>query len=143
MIFNSTSENETEQIASQVAKTLSFGDVLLLNGNLGVGKSVFARGLIRGMLNDPTHIIPSPTFSLVQTYDYDGGQIWHFDLYRLTDPDDILEIGWEEALSSGIVLVEWPERLGPWAPKNSIIVTIQPTENNPAHRLIDVRNQNE
>jgi len=116
----SHSEKETADFAARVAKILAPGTVLLLSGPLGAGKSVFARALIRALAGDPTLEVPSPTFTLVQTYDTPKGPIWHFDLYRLESPEEIFEIGWDEALSAGgIVLAEWPERLGAFVPPHA------------------------
>jgi tRNA threonylcarbamoyladenosine biosynthesis protein TsaE len=64
--------------------------------------------------------VPSPTFTLVQVYDADGDEIWHADLYRLTHPDEVLELGLEDALADAICLIEWPDRLGPYAPKGAL-----------------------
>ncbi len=111
MEFFSHSEEETIGLAGTVAKTLRSGDVLLLEGDLGAGKSVFARALIRALSGEPELEVPSPTFTLVQTYDTRAGAVWHFDLYRIKDSNEIWELGWEDALDGGIVLVEWPSRL--------------------------------
>jgi tRNA threonylcarbamoyladenosine biosynthesis protein TsaE len=108
----STTEADTEAMARTLAATLRAGDVLFLRGPLGMGKSVFARALIRTLCADPDMEVPSPTFTLVQTYDTPLAPLWHFDLYRLEDPDEIWELGWEDARSGPIILVEWPERLG-------------------------------
>lgn len=114
----SNSEDETAQHAQNLAPTLRPGDVLCLHGNLGMGKSVFARALIRALTGNPEQDVPSPTFTLVQTYDSPSGEIWHFDLYRLKDPEEVYELGWEDALSGAISIIEWPERLGPLLPEN-------------------------
>ena len=106
------SEEETAQRAADLAPHLQAGTVLCLHGDLGMGKSVFARALIRALTEKPALEVPSPTFTLVQTYDYPAGEIWHFDLYRLKDPDEVYELGWEEALVGAISIIEWPERLG-------------------------------
>lgn len=116
----SHSEKETADFAARVAETLAPGTVLLLSGPLGAGKSVFARALIRALAHDPALEVPSPTFTLVQTYDTPRGSVWHFDLYRLESSEEIFEIGWDEALSAGgIVLAEWPERLGTFVPPHA------------------------
>lgn len=118
------SESETAALAAEIARDLSSGDVLFLRGNLGAGKSVFARALVRALCGDNGLEVPSPTFTLVQTYETDKGPLWHFDLYRLKDPDEIYETGWEEALTEGIVVVEWPERLGGLAPRSYTDISI-------------------
>lgn len=125
----SRSEEDTILYAGDLAKDIKRGDIFLLSGDLGAGKSVLARALIRNLTADPDMNVPSPTFTLVQTYDTPQATIWHFDLYRLEEPEDVYELGWEDALSGGIVLVEWPERLGPLTPKQArtITITIDPT----------------
>ena len=105
------SEEALCDFARAIAQNSNSGDIYLLQGDLGAGKSTFSRAFIR-YLSGSDIDVPSPTFTLVQQYDTDKGLIWHFDLYRLEDSDEIYEIGWEEALSDGILLVEWPERLG-------------------------------
>jgi tRNA threonylcarbamoyladenosine biosynthesis protein TsaE len=101
---------DTEALAGRLAALAIPRDVLTLSGPLGAGKTAFARGFIRslGLAED----IPSPTFTLVQTYETpDGREIAHFDLYRLESPDDVWELGWDDALARAITLLEWPERL--------------------------------
>lgn len=120
MVF-SASEQDTISLATDFAQKLTRGDVILLDGDLGAGKSVFARAVIRALVGDEALEVPSPTFTLVQTYDSPRGELYHFDLYRLNDPEDIFELGWEEALT-GISLVEWPDRLGGYRPKNSHLI---------------------
>lgn len=118
------SEAETIDVATAFAKTLQGGDIVLLQGDLGAGKSVFCRAVIRTLSKNPDLEVPSPTFTLVQTYETPVAPLWHFDLYRLKDPDDIFELGWEDALGSGILLIEWPDRLGPYTPRRAITITI-------------------
>lgn len=137
MIYKTSSEEETIKVAAEFAATLKLRDIILLNGDLGMGKSVFSRAVIRAITHNPDLDVPSPTFTLAQTYDTPLGDIWHFDLYRLKDPEELYEIGWEDALSSGIVLVEWPERLAYLTPKKSITVTLAQGET-PASRVITV-----
>lgn len=123
---HANSEDETNAIAAQLAGSAKPGDIFLLHGTLGAGKSTFARSFIRTLCGKDTDV-PSPTFTLVQTYDAPASTIWHFDLYRLQDPDEIFEIGYEDALSEGILLIEWPERLGPHTPKHARNIRITST----------------
>src|SRR5438309_10613164 len=98
----------TEALARAVAGLARAGDALLLDGPLGAGKSAFARAFLRAATGDPALEVPSPSFTLVQSYELPGGvQAHHFDLYRLAGPVEVAELGWEEALD-GLVLVEWP-----------------------------------
>lgn len=124
MDYISRSEDDTVALASRLADVLKPGDVLCLHGDLGMGKSVFARGLIRALSRKPDLDVPSPTFTLVQTYDTDAGDVWHFDLYRLKNPDEVYELGWEEGLANAIVIVEWPERLGYLMPSTRIDISL-------------------
>src|SRR3546814_19977744 len=89
---------------------------LLLSGTLGAGKSAFARAFVREWVGDPAAEVPSPTFTLVQPYDGPRGTVWHCDLYRLGDPEELLELGIEPGLAEAVLLVEWPDRLGPRVP---------------------------
>ena len=123
--FETTSEEDTARLAATIAAAAKSGEVFLLDGPLGAGKSVFARAFIRTLCGAETDV-PSPTFTLVQTYEAQKGPVWHFDLYRLKDPEEIYEIGWEES-ANAIRLIEWPERLGPYTPKAARHITIQPT----------------
>src|SRR5262249_7224963 len=97
------------------------GDVLLLEGDLGAGKTSFARAFIRRRARADIEV-PSPTFTLVQTYDLPGGAIWHFDLYRLKRSDDIYELAIEDAFAGGISLIEWPGKLGRLRPRAALEV---------------------
>ena len=105
---------ETEAFAADFSDRLSVGDVVALSGDLGAGKTVFARALIQARARKMGHAVdhvPSPTYTLVQVYELPGGIIHHFDLYRLEDPNDAWELGIEEAFASGISLIEWGERI--------------------------------
>jgi tRNA threonylcarbamoyl adenosine modification protein YjeE len=128
--YTSQSEEHTIQIAQDFSKTLNGGEIIALYGDLGMGKSVFARAIIRALCDDPDLLVPSPTFSLLQTYESDIAEIWHFDLYRLEQPDDVYELGWEEALSGGIILLEWPERIGNLLPgRTKKVIFSEKTDN--------------
>lgn len=106
-------EAMTSALAHVFAAMLSPGDTIALRGPVGAGKSHFARSFIRARLGNPVEEVPSPTFTLVQTYpDPRGTEIWHADLYRLGDVSEVAELGLEDALSGDIALIEWPERGG-------------------------------
>lgn len=107
--INLQTEAETAAFGARLAPALRGGDVALLEGPLGAGKSTLARGLIQAFSGAPD--VPSPTFTLVETYEGPKDVIWHFDLYRLEKPGDVWELGFEEALESGICLIEWPDRI--------------------------------
>ena len=106
-------------LARRIGAALRPGDVLLLSGEIGAGKTHFARCLIQSLLEVPEDV-PSPTFTLVQTYDTSAGELWHADLYRLTGPDESVELGLTEAFENAICLVEWPDRLQELAPKDAL-----------------------
>jgi tRNA threonylcarbamoyladenosine biosynthesis protein TsaE len=114
----------TERLAARLARHAQAGDVIGLEGPLGAGKTAFARGFIAALLG-PIEV-PSPTFTLVQVYEGDGVSIWHFDLYRLTKPEEADELGLDEALATGIALIEWPERLGDRTPPDRLVVRLEP-----------------
>ena len=98
----------TQALAASLAPQLRTGDVIALTGDLGVGKTEFARALLHAL--GVTGDVPSPTFTLVQSYEANGLLISHFDLYRLKTADELDELGWEDALADGVTLIEWPER---------------------------------
>lgn len=103
-------EAATKDLGRALAASLRPGDALCLTGPLGAGKSTLARALIRA-LTTPDEEVPSPTFTLVQFYETPDFALAHFDLYRLSDPDEVYEIGLDEALDGGVALIEWPQRL--------------------------------
>lgn len=117
-------ETATERLGATLAARLRPGDVVALRGDLGAGKTTLARAILRAAANDPALIVPSPTFTLVEVYETPLGTYWHFDLYRLEAPEQVFELGWEEARAEGIVLIEWPERLGPLLPRH-LSVTLE------------------
>lgn len=113
-----STEDDTVQMARRFARILRGGDVLLLEGDIGAGKTFFARALIRERLGYPEDV-PSPTFTLVQTYEADV-EIWHCDLYRLSHPDEAVELGLQDAFETAICLIEWPDRLGELSPETAL-----------------------
>jgi tRNA threonylcarbamoyladenosine biosynthesis protein TsaE len=119
-------EAATADLARRLAPDLKPGDVIALRGDLGAGKTSFARALIRALsgADGAEREVPSPTFTLVQSYDTPRARVHHFDLYRTQSPDELTEIGWDEALADGIVLVEWPERAGTLLPARRLDITL-------------------
>ena len=113
------SPTETGTLARVLGPLLHAGDTLLLEGEIGAGKTFFARELISEILIEPEDI-PSPTFTLVQTYETRVGEVWHADLYRLSHPDEIIELGLIDAFSHAICIVEWPDRLGTMLPETRL-----------------------
>ncbi|HLG88889.1 MAG TPA: tRNA (adenosine(37)-N6)-threonylcarbamoyltransferase complex ATPase subunit type 1 TsaE [Alphaproteobacteria bacterium] len=103
----------TEALAARLAPLLAPGHLIALFGDLGTGKTAFARALIHALGAEED--VPSPTFTLLQTYDTSKGMVWHYDLYRIAAPDELVELGWEES-RTGIVLIEWPDRAGALLP---------------------------
>jgi tRNA threonylcarbamoyl adenosine modification protein YjeE len=120
--FICKTEAETIKLAEYFADKAKQGDVFALNGTLGMGKSVFARAFIKKLC--VVEDVPSPTFTLVQSYESSKGELYHFDLYRLKHPDEVFELGFEDIVYSGISLIEWPEKAGGWLPKNIIKINI-------------------
>ncbi|GGE06651.1 tRNA threonylcarbamoyladenosine biosynthesis protein TsaE [Gemmobacter megaterium] len=118
----------TEAVARWLADHLGPGDVLLLQGPIGAGKTHLARTLIQHRLaaDGTMEDVPSPTFTLVQVYDTQGGEIWHADLYRLSHPQDVLELGLDEAFDTALCLIEWPDRLGSLTPPQALTLTLTP-----------------
>lgn len=121
----------TGALAARLARLLAPGDAVLLEGPLGAGKSELARRLLRAAAGDPGLEVPSPTFTLVQTYALPIGTVHHFDLYRLDGPRDLAELGWDEARED-IVIVEWPDRLGALAPADALRIALAPGANDDA-----------
>jgi tRNA threonylcarbamoyladenosine biosynthesis protein TsaE len=137
-LIKTQNEEQTAAFAAEFAAGLGGGSVVCLWGDLGVGKSVFCRSIIRSLCADPWLEVPSPTFTLVQVYETPKAPLWHFDLYRLSEPGEVYETGWEEALARGIVLVEWPGRLGVLLPDVRIDVTLHTTPEGPDFRAISI-----
>ncbi|APZ52552.1 tRNA (adenosine(37)-N6)-threonylcarbamoyltransferase complex ATPase subunit type 1 TsaE [Salipiger abyssi] len=113
------SPEATCSLATRLADRLRPGDVLLLSGGIGAGKTHFARCLIQA-LQDAPEDVPSPTFTLVQVYETRAGELWHADLYRLSDPDQCAELGLTDAFETAICLIEWPDRLEDLAPQGAL-----------------------
>lgn len=117
-------EAATDRLGAALATRLRPRDVVALEGGLGAGKTTLARAILRAAAGDPGLVVPSPTFTLVELYDTPCGAFWHFDLYRLEAPEQVFELGWEDARADGIALIEWAERLGPLLPRERLTVTL-------------------
>ena len=131
-LFISNSEDETLKYAAQFAQSLKQGDIVALHGTLGTGKTVFSKGVIRALCQNNTDV-PSPTFTIVQSYDSEKGTLYHFDFYRLKNPEEAYEIGIEDAFTDGICLIEWPDKIGYLLPQKHINVFFKIQDN--AHHI--------
>lgn len=111
-------------LAAAIAAEARAGDLIALAGSMGAGKTTFARKFLDARASmagaPPPAEVPSPTFTLAQLYEIGADDIWHFDLYRIKGPEECGELGFDEALDRGIVLVEWPDRLGPLLPADRL-----------------------
>jgi len=119
--FTLDTADRTVAWAASLAPELTAGDVILLQGDVGAGKTHFARALIQAKLGRAEDV-PSPTFTLVQSYETETAEIWHADLYRLTSTQEIEELGLIDAFETEICLIEWPDRLGDLTPENALTV---------------------
>lgn len=131
------SPRETEAVAKKLASASVSGNVFFLSGDLGSGKTHFARAFIQerlsraGLFED----VPSPTYTLVQTY-WDGSlEIWHADLYRLADPTEVIELGLVDTFNDAICLIEWPEGLTQIGPDNPIFLDFKPGHSEDSRQL--------
>lgn len=118
-----TSLDALDQWTQKLAPCLKAGDTLLLHGDLGAGKSDFCRSVIRALTTIDQEV-PSPTFTLVQSYEGSSGPIHHYDLYRIEDPEELFELNIEESFTDAITLIEWPDRLGHMMPRDPLRITI-------------------
>jgi len=121
-------EAATRALAACLADLVLPGDVVALRGDLGAGKTVFARAFINALPDsegrDIDEDVPSPTFTLLQTYERRPAPVWHFDLYRIESPEEVYELGLEEAFHDGVTLIEWPERMEPLLPADRLDVVL-------------------
>ncbi len=131
------SQDRTEALARSLAPRLGPGDVLALAGPIGAGKSTFARALVKALLaaEGRDEDVPSPTFTLVQSYETAAFEIWHCDLYRLTHADEVLELGLDAAFEDALCLVEWPDRLGGDLPATALCLDFAPDPQGEARTL--------
>ena len=122
VILDCPDETSLRDVGARIAGLLQAGDVIALHGDLGAGKTTFARGLIGAYAG--AEDVPSPTYTLVQLYETGPLPVWHFDLYRLKTPEDVVELGWDET-QDGVALVEWPGRAGDRLPGWRLDVSIE------------------
>lgn len=125
----------TEHLAARLATIVRPGAVVLLEGPLGAGKTAFSRAFLRALTGDPALEVPSPTFTLVQSYDTRRGPVHHLDLWRLSGPESLDELGWDDLLRD-IVLVEWPDRLGPHAPPGALRLQLSIVNEDARHAVL-------
>jgi len=127
-------EAATAALAARISALASTGDIIALKGDLGAGKTTFARAFIRARGGEEE--VPSPTFTLAQIYEVGSTVIWHFDFYRIKSPEETWELGIEDAFSEGISLIEWPERLGPLLPQRRLEIEFLFGEQPEARRAV-------
>ncbi|WP_417316963.1 tRNA (adenosine(37)-N6)-threonylcarbamoyltransferase complex ATPase subunit type 1 TsaE [Emcibacter sp.] len=120
--------NATRKLAQSLSSCLRAGDIVAFDGDLGAGKTEFCRSLIHalGYAED----VPSPTFNLVQIYepavdDRETPAVWHFDFYRLEEPEDAIELGIDDAFDQAVSLIEWPSRIGSYLPQDHLLVRLE------------------
>jgi tRNA threonylcarbamoyl adenosine modification protein YjeE len=146
MKFTLKSAEDTANFASEFKDFLAAGDVICLHGDLGAGKTTFSQGLIKAFNPEITEVV-SPTFNLVQIYDAKSknftGEIWHFDFYRLENPYEVYEIGLEEALTSAVSLIEWPEKISGFLPDNCLHLYLSSSKLNPDSRIVEIDEKGE
>lgn len=118
----------TGRLGARIAEELGVGDAVLLKGDLGAGKTTLARAILQAL--GVEEIVPSPTFTLVQTYETKRLVVWHYDLYRIEDVEELDELGLDEALAEGAALIEWPERGANRMPDDALVVELTITGEN-------------
>ncbi len=121
--FSLSNLKETKNFASTLAKSAKTGDIITFNGDLGVGKTSFIQFFIQSLTNK-TLEITSPTFNLLHLHKLDECEIWHFDLYRIKNKEEIYELGIEDAFNYGISLIEWPDIINDILPKDRLEISI-------------------
>ena len=120
----------TQRLGALLAGDLKAGDIIALSGSLGAGKSALARAIIQ-VANPDEMDVPSPSFTLVQTYELpDGTPLWHLDLYRIEGPEEAMELGLEDAFIDAACLIEWPDRLKNFLPKDNLSIRLSSSHNN-------------
>lgn len=140
--FRLTDEAATRRFGHDLSAVLQAGDTVLLSGALGAGKTTLARSIIRGLLGDSEHVVPSPTYTLMQSYDWHGTPVTHLDLYRIEDAAECQELGLEEVFGHDLTLVEWPERLGPYRPARFLELELSQRDAETAERMVQLSERN-
>ena len=123
--FILNSLHDTDLIAKKIANEAKIGDIFLLYGDLGSGKTTFSRFFIREFLKNPDLDVTSPTFNIIQTYGNSLKEVWHVDLYRIEDVNEIYNLGLEDAYGNALMLIEWPERFGSNIPYGKFIINLE------------------
>ncbi|MGB8602678.1 MAG: tRNA (adenosine(37)-N6)-threonylcarbamoyltransferase complex ATPase subunit type 1 TsaE [Rhizomicrobium sp.] len=126
----------TVALGRQLAPHLRPGDCVALYGDLGAGKTALARTILQAL--GVNEAVPSPTFTLVQTYETETLLLSHYDLYRLESPEEVRELGLDEALSDGVALIEWPDRAGPYLPEDALNITLTNVAGSEQGRLVTI-----
>ena len=130
----------TQRLGALLANGLIAGDIIALSGPLGAGKSALARSIILSANPNETEV-PSPTFSLVQTYELaDKTPLWHLDLYRIESPEDAMQLGLDDAFVDAVCLIEWPDRIKKFLPKSALLINIYVAHNDDSNgiRFVDI-----
>ncbi|MEP1229493.1 MAG: tRNA (adenosine(37)-N6)-threonylcarbamoyltransferase complex ATPase subunit type 1 TsaE [Litorimonas sp.] len=117
-----SNETKTLALGAKLGPLLQVGDCIALRGDLGAGKTSLVRGLIQALMGQID--VPSPTYTLVQTYDLPDYELWHCDLYRLDTPDDAYELGLMDAMLDAVCILEWPDKLGRLLPETALTITL-------------------
>jgi tRNA threonylcarbamoyladenosine biosynthesis protein TsaE len=133
-----STEAETQEIAKRLSAYLKVGDIVRLDGTLGAGKTAFARALVRSLVGRDIEV-PSPTFNLLLMYEASVGPVYHYDFYRLEDPEEVWELDIEDAFESGITLMEWTERLEDLAPKAALQIELNIPTGADTSRILHIR----
>ena len=139
MEFICNTEEDTVRLGQKLSSIAKKGDVFALYGTLGMGKSVFSRAFVKSLTS--ANEVPSPTFTLVQTYEAETFDIYHYDLYRLKSAEEIWELNIEEAFVSAVCLIEWPEKMGAYLPRDCFKVKISALSSDARRFEIEVTSQ--